>query len=323
MNQQPLLSICIPTFKREYLIDQILQTIYSQGCSLDLFEVCITDNSETDETKELIETKYKDYENLHYKKVYCKGFMNSVEALKYGHGRFIKLHNDYSMFKIGSLQKLIDQVRRNQKEKPLIFYTLRGKKPAKYYSDFDSFVKTINYLSTWSTSFAIWKEDLDRILATDIEPNYMYPHTTILFQEHFKKSFIVDDYVYFENVEPKKKGGYNLVDNFVRIYLTMVKKDLLVKGHISQKTYDMIEARIIRFVASCYVKLKDKPNYTFRFDGMKTLIVDQCGISKYCLLWFYIAGYKAYKTIAAGRQPKTEQTASPVKTAPRNARKKD
>ena len=297
MEKQPILSICIPTYKREYLVDQLLQTIYAQNCDRSLFEVCITDNSDTDETKDLIENKYKSYENLHYKKVFCKGFMNSTEALKYGNGLFIKLHNDYSMFKEGSLQKLIDQVKSNIEEKPLIFYSLRGKKVNQFYSDFDSFMRDINYLSTWSTSFAIWKEDLDHILDEDINPNYMYPHTTIMFNEHYKKSFLVDDYVYFENVEPKKKGGYNLVDNFVRIYLTMVEEDLLNKGYITQKTYDIIEGRIIRFVASCYVNLKDKSGYNFKFDDMKKLIIDKCGARKYRLLWLYVIGYRAVKLV--------------------------
>jgi hypothetical protein len=77
----------------------------------------------------------------------------------------------------------------------------------------------------------------------------------------------------------------------------MVKEDLLDKGHITQKTYDVIEGRIIRFVASCYVNLKDKPGYTFKFDDMKKLIIDKCGTGKYCLLWVYVAGYRAVKLI--------------------------
>ena len=297
MNQQPLLSICIPTYKRAYLVDQLLQSIYRQNCDRTLFEVCITDNSDTDETQKLICDKYQCYENLHYKRVLCKGFMNSIEALKYGNGIFIKLQNDYSLFREGSLQKLINQVKANLGEKPLTFYTLRGKAPNRNYTSFDDFMQAINYLSTWSTSFAVWKEDLDRILKTGIEPNAMYPHTTILFCEHFKKSFLVDDTLYFENVDPKKKGGYNLVDNFVRIYLTMVRADLLEVGLISRKTYKVIEREIIRFVGSCYVNLKDKPGYTFRFDNMKKLIIDQCGLCKYHLFWFYVICYRLVRWI--------------------------
>ncbi len=55
MSDQPILSICIPTYKREYIIDELIAGIYEQGCDNNLFEVCITDNSKTDETKNLIE----------------------------------------------------------------------------------------------------------------------------------------------------------------------------------------------------------------------------------------------------------------------------
>ena len=65
MEKQPILSICIPTFKREYIIDKLIEGILVQNCDESLYEICITDNSETDETKELIERKYASIRNLH------------------------------------------------------------------------------------------------------------------------------------------------------------------------------------------------------------------------------------------------------------------
>lgn len=292
MNNQPILSICIPTFKREYLIDQLVKGIYAQNCDPTLYDICITDNSETDETKDLIERKYSDRPNLHYKKVNCKGFMNSIEALKFGNGKFLKLHNDYSMFTEGSLQKLIETAQKYEAEKPVIFYTLRGKKELQKYSDFISFMNSINYLSTWSTSFTIWKADLDRLLDSGIECNYMYPHTTLLFAQHYKKAYIVDDDRYFVNLQPKKKGGYNLVDNFVRIYLDMVKTDLVNNNVISKATYRKIEHNILRFCAANYVNLKDRENYTFSFDNQKEIIVKQCGKIGYIIFNMFMVVYK-------------------------------
>ncbi len=134
--------------------------------------------------------------------------MNSIEAIKSGNGELLKLHNDYSLFEPGCLQKLIDGAQRYQKEKPVIFYSLRGKENIKKFNDFDNFISKINYLSTWSTSFSIWKEDLDSLLDKNIECNYMYPHTTLLFGMNNKTGYVVDDYKYFKNVNPKKKGGY-------------------------------------------------------------------------------------------------------------------
>lgn len=74
MENNCLLSICIPTYKRPEIIDQLLDTIYRQNVDHSIFEVCITDNSETDETKNVIEAKYKNIDNLRYKKTTCKGF---------------------------------------------------------------------------------------------------------------------------------------------------------------------------------------------------------------------------------------------------------
>lgn len=294
MLKQPVLSICIPTYKREYLIDKLIEGIYSQKCDNSLFEVCITDNSETDEAYNLIQSKYKGIENLHYKKVTCKGFLNSIEALKAGNGLLLKLHNDYSLFREGSLQKLINSAQTYQKDRPVIFYSLRGKKDVETFHDFNSFINKINYLSTWSTSFSIWKEDLEMLLNEKIECNYMYPHTSLLFGESKKTGYVVDDYSYFVNMEPKKKGGYNLVDNFVRIFLSMVKTDLLDKKLITNDTYRKIESNILRFCATCFVNVKNKKYYTYSFENKKQIIIDQCGFKGYLLFKLFVLGYKAY-----------------------------
>ena len=153
MENQPILSICIPTYKREYLIEKLINGIYAQNCDRSLFEVCITDNSETDETQKLIQNKFSGIENLHYKKVECEGYRNSIEALKLGNGQFLKLHNDYTMFHDGCLAKLIDNVAALAKDKPVVFYTLRGKDEVRSLRDFDKFMDDINYLSPCISSF--------------------------------------------------------------------------------------------------------------------------------------------------------------------------
>ncbi len=298
MKSRPLISICVPTYKREYIIDQLIQSILAQKCDPAQYDICITDNSDTDETADLIAQKYSKLDNLHYKKVQCEGFRNSEEALKLGDGYFLKLHNDYSMFHEGSLQKLIDDVKEYSEEKPVLFYTLRNKDRKTEFDTFDDFMNEVNYLSTWSTSFSIWKEDFDYIMNLGIDCNYMYPHTSLLFAETWKKKFVVDDYCYFYNVQPKNKGGYkgkkgyNLIDNFVRIYLGMVGKDLVEKNAISKNTYNRIERNILRFCAKNYVNLNNRPGYTYQFDNRKEIITKQCGASGYMLFCAFVAVYR-------------------------------
>lgn len=301
MKTQPLLSICIPTYKREYLIEKLIIGIYAQKCDNNLFEVCITDNSVTDETSDLISSKFSNIDNLHYKKVQCEGFRNSIEALKTGNGMLLKLHNDYSMFCEGSLQKLIDTVNKYEDRKPVLFYTLRGKKEVKTTHDFNEFMNIINYLSTWSTSFSIWKEDFDRLMNEGIECNYMYPHTSLLFAEYWKKIYIIDENKYFYNEQPKKKGGYNgksgynLIDNFVRIFLTMVNEDLIEKQLITGNTYSKIEKNILRFCAKSYVNLYKKEGITYTFDDKRNIISKICGKNGYALFCMFVLVYSIKK----------------------------
>lgn len=281
MSTEVLLSICVPTFKREHIVQKMLRSIYSQKVDHDLFEVCITDNSETDETKNMIEQEFLGIDNLFYKKVTCKGFLNSIEALKSGHGKFLKLHNDYSIFKPGALQKMLDIIKKYETSKPEIFFSmneLKNYKVISEFSSFDKFMYNINYFSTWSTSFSIWKSDMERLMASNVKVNYMYPHTTLLFHLTDKKQYIVDDFEYVINLQPPKKGGYNLIDNFVRIYLTMVEEDLLLKKCISQPTYNKIKKNIIKFAAFWYCEVNHSDNYTFTFENHNKLIKNKCGV---------------------------------------------
>lgn len=291
-----LLSICIPTYKRPEIIRELLISIVEQNVEHKYYEIRITDNSETDETREIIEKEFSHIDNLYYKKTNCKGFYNSFEALKFGKGEFLKLHNDYSLFLPGSLTKIIQRLKKVEQEKPQIFFALgsiRGIRELEIFDDYASFMDCITYLETWSTSFAIWKCDFDNILEEGIVPDEMFPHTSFFHRIAGKSKFIVDNFKYVNNIEPKKKGGYNLIDNFVRIYLTMVEKELLLNNHISLPLYRKIENGILKFCADWYyIVLENPERYTFRFDNAEKIIFERCGVSGVSMFRKFLARRK-------------------------------
>lgn len=297
MKNNVLLSICIPTFKREEILVSLINSIISQQVDTSLYEICITDNSETDETKNVIEKTFSQIENLTYKKVDCHGFMNSIEALKLGSGKFLKLHNDYSILKPNTLHQMIETIRLAEKDQATVFFslgTLRNKQNIEIFNDYDSFMNNIGIQATWSSAFGIWKEDFDILMASGMIPNYMYPHTSLLHRMTNSKTYLVDNRKYVNNVEPKKKGGYNLVDNFVRIYLTMVREDLLEKAIIASATYDKLEDNILKFCASWYYIVKVYPErYTFGFNDEDNIVYNRCGERG-------LKRYKYYKRIEFG-----------------------
>lgn len=279
MEQQPLVSICIPTNNRVDIVRETVKSLLAQGADKNLYEICISDNSKTDETKILLENEFSSVSNLRYGKSDCVGFFNSIEALKLGRGKLLKLHNDYSKFKPGALSQIIEVVRKYSESENVIFFAMESIKAPRViteYYNFNDFLNFISYMSTWSSAFSIWKKDLDFLTAKKIKLDHMFPHTSLLFALTNKPKYIVDNHEYVVNLPLKKKGGYNLVDNFVRLYLTMVK-NLLQDGSITTATYRKIEHGIIKFCASWYVIVKTNHNFTFTFDNKEQLIFDCCG----------------------------------------------
>ena len=263
---EPLLSVCIPTYGRTGILKNTLESIYSQGIDTDLFEVCISDNSPTDETEEMLSLSFSDRTNLRYSKSECEGYLNSVEALKLGTGKFLKLHNNYSEFRPGFLSRFMGRI--SESGLSLLFFSsgsLGIEKGCARYGDFDSFMRTVSYFSTWSTSFGIWRADFERLMSENIMLDKMFPHTSLLFGMTRKTDFCVDDTPYFNNQDVGRKGGYNLPETFGTRFLGMCR-NLLDGKYISEETFGKVKKDTLRFIAEWYANVtwfKDK--YTFSF----------------------------------------------------------
>lgn len=282
--EQPLLSICIPTYKRADILRKTLKSIYYQDVDHNLFEVCISDDSPDNETEKMIAAEFSSIDNLTYKKVPDCGFYNLINALKLGNGFFLKLQNDYAAFNEGTLDRLISVAKQHQDKKPVIFFGLGSVKNVSEtteYNSFDSFIKTIDINCTFCSSMSIWKDDFQKLNVEHLECNVAFPHTTLLFKQADKSHFLIDNNRYFTNAELKTKGGYNLPDYFVKEYTQMIKDDLLDKGYISQKTYDSLEDNALRFTAEWYWILKFDKRLTMKFDNYKETIKEACGENGY------------------------------------------
>ncbi|MDO4179040.1 MAG: glycosyltransferase [Phascolarctobacterium sp.] len=284
-ERELLFSLCIPTFKRAEILRETLDSVYAQNVDNTLFEVCISDNSPTTETEDMLREYFPNVDNLHYSKSDCKGFLNSIEALKLGSGKFLKLHNDYSVLKSNALLGMIEKVKKYEHNQAGLFFSMGalGLNVVREFDSFNDFMRCINYFSTWSTSFAVWNVDFKKFIESQSEIDNMYPHTSVLYYLVDKQQYVVDDYEYVINRTPKKKGGYNLIDNFVRIYLGMTK-NLLLSKHITKATYDAIVNGIIRFCGSWNALVKTDARYTFTFDNDTEIINGTCGSS---YVWKY------------------------------------
>ena len=121
--KEPIVSICLPCYGRVEYVRRTLKSIYeyNSDVSLDDYEIVISDNDPKQNIRSLVSEF--NFPNIHYHYTKCEGFMNSYYVLTYATGQFLKLHNSQVIFKKGALAALVQEIKDNQKNKPLVFYT--------------------------------------------------------------------------------------------------------------------------------------------------------------------------------------------------------
>lgn len=245
MPKKPYLSICIPTYDRIEILVNTIESIYSdlRGVSMDEFEVIISDNESNQSAKNVIDGFI--HENLLYFSTDCEGFLNSFNSLQCGNGQFLKLHNNYTKLRKGTLKKMIDAVKDNCNEKPVIFYTNGLKQTGKIeqFDSYNSFMYKLSYFSSWSTGFSIWKDDFHNA-SKKIEIDKFFPQTSLLLSQANKSCYIINDKTIFDNQKIPNKGGYNIFKVFSINYVSLIEKCFL-KNEISIQTFRKIKSDLL------------------------------------------------------------------------------
>lgn len=288
MDKHPYLSICIPTYQRIEITRNTIKSIYAdlEGVDLCDFEVIVSDN-DPKESSRVFETEFL-YDNFHYYPTQCEGFLNSYYVLGYGKGEFLKLQNNSSMFKKGSLAYIINQVKSLIEAKPVIFHTNGSLKrfDARKYDSADDFYYNLSYFSSWSAGFGIWKEDYSKFKNVN-NINKMFPQTTLLMSCSQKSSFVIDDTLTREGQPVKKKGGYNPYEVFGCSFLDIFNQ-ALVENIISEKTFNIIKRDILKkYLATRYLKTAILRKDSFDTSNISKHLMKYYGSYAYAKLLFY------------------------------------
>ena len=284
MDKKPYLSICIPTYNRLEILKKTLDSIYADlnGEEMEDFEVIVSDNEPNHSTKDIIDQF--NFENLHYYATTSNGFLNSFEVLKFGNGMFLKLHNNYTMFRKGSLKKMITAVKENSITKPVIFFTngLGQNGKAESFDTYDAFMYRLSYLSSWSSGFGIWKEDFE-IISSFIDLNIYFPQTSILMTQAQKTNYIINDIPLFDNQDIPKKGGYNIFKVFSIDFISLIKGAYNTK-EISQKTFNKIKIDLLLD----YISVRYFKTVIARMDNFEKKDIKQSIENHYSTRMYYV-----------------------------------
>ena len=240
MNSEVLLSICIPTYNRAYALKECLHNITAQDGFDQTVEVVITDNASTDDTEALVEGYRQQYPNIrYYKNAENVGMeKNFVLVMQKAQGKLIKLFNDYSLMKPGTLKEMKEVIEQNADESSILyFYNFNQTPYEQTCTDFNQLLRRITYWITWIGGFSIWKNDYDRLEHKERFEGLLFYHMLMLI-ENFKqkRSLKIYSKVWFGEMMNVPKGGYNILQVFVRNFIGNTLTKLYQENFISRKT---------------------------------------------------------------------------------------
>jgi len=276
-----LLSICIPTYNRSKYLEETILSIVNQKRFQETtdVEIIISDNCSEDNTKEVSEK----YIGIYGEKIrYYQNSNNIIDAnfekvLSYGKGMFLKLNNDTLMHHENTLNKIIDTINQNTKNKNIIFFSNGSLKNIEKFhcKDLNSFIRTVSFYSTWIACFGIWKEDFDALEGFNRNITLHLVQTDVLFRLISSDRMIfVDNSKIFDTVSPKSKGGYNIYQVFVTNYLGILE-EYRKRKQISRITlFNEKSKLLIHFLIPWTLRLwKDKTQYYFDKKNAFSIII--------------------------------------------------
>lgn len=243
-----ILSLCLPTNGIMEWVFPVLDNIYKQDADQTEWELIVTDNGDNEEFYEKMTAYAAGRENLIYKKTTAFLFENQIEALRLASGKYLKFMNHRSILEPGAIQWMIDIVKENVVDKPIMYWSngaLRLCEPQKF-DCFDDFVRGLREYASWTTGVGVWRSDFETI-PSSWTYNKISPHSDVLFWVRDRECYIIDDKIWSHDIDSShaKKGKYDLYRAFAVEELT-VTLNLLNDRSISADTF--------KYVVKCYEK---------------------------------------------------------------------
>lgn len=272
---EKILSICIPTYNRADILDKTLsKLVLEPAFQSGQIEICISDNASPDHTMVIVKKYISKYDNIVYIRnnentVIIDGNFPIVASL--ATGTFIKFLNDYAYFIPGELNKMIEFIESNKKEKPVLFFS-NNNLPDKteeivYCNSFDSFVKTASYWTTWVLAAGFWREDFISIKDRDRSiSKFMWCPDNYLRLMSMGRRAIVYNRKFCSLTALNNKGGYNVFYIFGVNYLSLYDEYLGSKL-MTHKTFNIERHRLFKyFLMGWYQTLVISKNKNYIFE---------------------------------------------------------
>ena len=231
MKNDPILSICIPTYNRAAILRENLKGIYEQLQSIATNEVelIVSDNCSPDYTQDIVASMQK----LGMPIVYNRNEenigadRNFLKCMHMARGKYIYLLGDDDYLAYNAIERLLDVLRSNDFGLVYIDHRAKYDEDIMVYQNKLDFIKKVSYYYTFMSGCIFRKESINRVkneeryIATCLLQMPFYLQSTLMCDTNLVIGFPIMKQV---GADSGNNGGYNYFEVFVRNYLTIVNE---------------------------------------------------------------------------------------------------
>ena len=285
---KPLLSICIPTYNRADVLFHCINSIVQNKSFNDDIEIFISDNASSDNTKDIVQSFVKKYNNIIYirQNKNIGGELNFIYVLENANGHFRKLHNDYNIFTENGLQILLNHIKRERDSKDLLYFIHSQKKDFQIIQNLNEFINVVKLSATWISSYGFWAEDFINLenKKEKIATQFMQVDWFLrIFEKKNRCKICYGDYTTRYKFK-SSQGGYNFIKvqhlNYINMFIPYYQK-----GVINIDTIKRLKRDSYSFLLNWLWKLRVKKDkeYSYSTNNGIEVLFKSCGH----YYWFY------------------------------------
>lgn len=246
---EKLLTIAIPTYNREELLQRVLQSIYKQS-GINEIEVLVSDNASEDNTRNII----KSFPNIVYirNKENIGSDRNFLQCYRKATGKYIWLVGSDDVIIDGALREILDFLKLSSNKSSIIFLNhifFRGKfNDEKRYSSFLNsnyqnkiindryqFIENAKYQLTYMSSFLLKREAFYNVNNPEKYIGTLFIHTCIAFEATKDKDCefgIIYKPCIAQDLSPGN-SGFSSSKNIIKVYEIFGKKENFVLCNVA------------------------------------------------------------------------------------------
>lgn len=283
IDNNVLLSICIPTYNRSNYLKQSLDSIvclkeFNEGSKV---EIIISDNFSSDNTEILVKKYISLYGNKikYYKNSSNISDKNFEKSLSYGNGEFLKLSNDTLIYTKDSLAEIILLIEESIINKPILFFLNDNSLATNKIeiNTIDKLLKITSFKLGWIGSFGIWKSDFLELNDFSRRSNLQLAQIDVIFRVFLKKKCcIIATKKIHTTLELNSKGGYDILEVFLENYIFLLKEQHFL-GNLSLEVYKKEKKKILlSFILTLILNILTDNKTKFQIKKMHHKVFNFC-----------------------------------------------